>query len=330
MFKKFLNNILGNDDKSKDDPEETMQNQPQGSSVNDDDFEDDDDEGDQPAHQYEFDSVTQHGTHYTKQAFDAAVEEEYQQLLANEKDALSEQDKSNIRREATRRIYDSWNGYNMDQFLKFEMANSLELTGYATSGFNQVQEEGNPLYEPIHGVSLYDYAALAHCMTQGIAEQDLLKAFGIEKAVWDEVNLLWPGRMKEDATFGIMTKYGEYFAIAGQHPKIVGLAPGIGAGGDNANLQKLKTDRYFYEELCGARTAAYEYGLDGAQWIVDNYGINLADFQAVAMDWMTAQNQNFSSADVLHYQNYQDEKREEYAKKFAAEQGGNVADDIEF
>lgn len=51
---------------------------------------------------------------------------------------------------------------------------------------------------------------------------------------------------------------------------------------------------------------------------------------AVAIDRMTAQNQNFNSASLTHYMDYQEEKRKEYAEKFAKEQGGNVADDIEF
>jgi len=33
---------------------------------------------------------------------------------------------------------------------------------------------------------------------------------------------------------------------------------------------------------------------------------------------------------ILHYNSYQQEKQAEYAEKFAAEQGGNVADDVEF
>jgi hypothetical protein len=33
---------------------------------------------------------------------------------------------------------------------------------------------------------------------------------------------------------------------------------------------------------------------------------------------------------MLHFQAYQEEKQKEYAAKFAAEQGGNVADDVDF
>jgi hypothetical protein len=93
---------------------------------------------------------------------------------------------------------------------------------------------------------------------------------------------------------------------------------------------KIRTDRYFYGELARARQAAYEYGMDGAHWIFDVYGINLGDFQAVAMQWMTEQNPNWNSAQISEFGDYQQEKQKEYAAKFAAEQGGNIADDVEF
>lgn len=322
MFKKFLNNILGNDGEQQQAQAQNIFSQ-QSANHNNDDV------PVQGQHQYRFDPQTQHGTHYTKEAFDAAANRHYEELLEDQDEVLSENDKRNLKREAITQLYLQWNGHNYDQLVQFEMVNSLELTGYATQGFNQVQEEGNPLYEPIHGISLYDYAGIAHAMTQGIPEATILKAMGIEKAVWEEVNLLWPERMKEDASFGIMTKYGEYFATAAQHPKLADLKPGAAAG-DNLNLEKLKTDRYFYEELCGARTAAYEYGLDGAQWILENFGINLSDFQAVAMNWMTAQNQQFNSSEIHRYMDYQQQKQKEYAERFAKEQGGNIADDVEF
>ncbi|MCX2473653.1 hypothetical protein OQZ33_04840 [Pedobacter sp. MC2016-05] len=91
----------------------------------------------------------------------------------------------------------------------------------------------------------------------------------------------------------------------------------------------MKTDRYFYEELNGARQAAYEYGVDGALWIEEKFGINLGDFQAVAMQWMPITNDEpFETLDLFN--KYREEKQKEYAEIFAAEQGGNLADDVEF
>lgn len=186
----------------------------------------------------------------------------------------------------------------------------------------------NPLLDPIHGVSLQDYAAISAKIAAGVSEKDICKALGIELAIYQEASALWISRMQQDETWELTTLFGQYFGDADNHSKLSTLKPE--AGDTNVeNLERLKTDRYFYEELNGARTAAYNYGIDGAQWIQDNYGINLGDFQSVGMQWMEKRNEEDDEM-ILHYAKYMQEKQEEYAAKFAEEQGGNVADDVEF
>jgi hypothetical protein len=190
----------------------------------------------------------------------------------------------------------------------------------------------NPLLEPIHGVSLYDYAAVSAKMASGISVAEICKKLGIEPAVFEEASALWITRMQEDGTFEVTTQFGQYFGEADNHPKLKDLQAEVSEEGQ-ANLDKLQSDRYFYEELNGARQAAYEYGYDGAQWIQDNFGISLGDFQGVAMKWMEVQNQEMrggNTDNVHHFVEYQQQKQREYAEKFAAEQGGNVGDDVEF
>ena len=186
----------------------------------------------------------------------------------------------------------------------------------------------NPLLEPIHGVSLFDYAAISSKMASGISQDELLKTLGIETAVFEEAAALWIARMQEDSSFEVSIKFGAHFAEVDSHPVLGNIKPVLSQDGAD-NLEKLKTDHYFYQELCGARQAAYEYGMDGAQWILENYGITLGDFQGVAMQWMEVRNQS-SNDEILHFVKYMTEKQEEYAAKFAAEQGGNVADEVEF
>ncbi|MDR2125278.1 MAG: hypothetical protein LBP63_00420 [Prevotellaceae bacterium] len=183
--------------------------------------------------------------------------------------------------------------------------------------------------EPVHGISLEDYAQMVIKLTSGASIESICKAMGIDVAVWDEVNTLWAQRMEEDTSFQLVILYGEYFAAGITNPKLVNLDTNISAEGQS-NLDRLKTDRYFYEELCGARTAAYNYGLDGAQWILDNYGIGLGDFQSVAMQYMPKSGSSEALMEVKEFLEYQQEKQKEYEAKFAAERGGNVADDIEF
>lgn len=182
------------------------------------------------------------------------------------------------------------------------------------------------LLDAIHGVSLEDYAAVAFKLSQGFSDKEIAGALGVDSVLLAEANTLWQKRMEEDETFTVVTQFGQYFATAAEHPKLKTLEKQTG---HNPNLERLKTDRYFYEELCGARIAAYEYGLDGAQWILDNYGIELGDFQAVAAEYGKTQ-QTASSEEIMHFSTYQFEKKDEYAARFAAEQGGNVADDVEF
>ncbi len=163
----------------------------------------------------------------------------------------------------------------------------------------------------------------------GAAENNIYNAFGIDATIWGEVNTVWPARMAEDTTYSVSVLFGQYYGDADQHPKLQGLKSNLSEEGE-ANLERLKNDVYFYYELSGARQAAYEYGMDGAQWILDNFGVGLGDFQSVAMKYMEIQNQNFDSNYVRDCMDYQDEKQKEYAEKFAAEQGGNVADDVNF
>jgi hypothetical protein len=167
-------------------------------------------------------------------------------------------------------------------------------------------------------------------LASGANLESVCKAMGVDAAVWDELNTLWPQRMAEDPTFELAMLYGQYFAAGVTNPKLLNIETNISPEG-KANLERLKNDRYFYEELCGARTAAYNYGLDGSQWILENFGIGLGDFQSVAMQHMAKRTNG--SEDIMEtkeFLEYQQEKQKEYEAKFAAERGGNVADDIEF
>jgi hypothetical protein len=321
MFKKLFNAITGNDQTENTPQQNNLEKQEH--------FEDEDDQ----EKEIEYNPETLHGTHYSETDFDAEVAQRAEKWIAQEKSEdpnFSKKDEQNIYFNYRRELYCEWNQLHKshDQMIRFEHANSLKYSGIATSGF--VKEDGtNPLLEPIHGISLKDYAAMAVKMSSGIDYLIVCKAMGIEPAIWEELNTLWPQRMAEDTSFTVTTLYGQYFMEGADHPKLNGLQANVSEEG-KANLEKIKTDQYFYEELCGARQAAYEYGMDGAQWILDNFGIALGDFQAVAMKYMTERNQDWNSEQITTFANYQQEKQKEYAAKFAAAQGGNVADDVDF
>lgn len=273
---------------------------------------------------------TLHGVHYSEEDFDAELDKRIEQRIENLGDNFDDGDYSSIRRDELKKLYSDWNqGSDSDDFIQFEMANSMKYMGFATSGFTK-EDSSNPLLEPIHGISLKDYAVLVGNLAN-FEKPKLLKAFGIDEVVFDEINTLWPKRMQEDSSFTIVSLYGQYFSDLSSHPAIQQLKAESGAPTeDSENLKKLKTDRYFYEELNAARSAAYEYGIDGAMWIQQQYGINLMEFQGAASEWGIYQNQNFNMDESRHFGEFFETKLKEYQEKFANEQGGNVADDIEF
>lgn len=275
----------------------------------------------------EYDPETLHGTHYDVDDFEEEVERLSQAWIEQE-GITSQSEINNVYFNYRRDVYMAWNECDSDQFIRFDNKNSVAHHGFATMG-NAVEEESNPLLAPVHGISLRDYSAICAKLGSSVAEEDIYNAFGIDATIWGEINAIWPARMAEDTTFSVSVLFGQYYGEADQHPKLQGLKSNLSEEGA-ANLERLKNDVYFYYELTGARQAAYEYGMDGAQWILDNFGIELGDFQSVAMKYMEIQNQNFDSNYVRECMDYQDEKQQEYAKKFAAEQGGNVADDVEF
>lgn len=190
------------------------------------------------------------------------------------------------------------------------------------SGFERKEyDESNPLLQPIHGISLEDYAAAASHVANGVSEEDVAKALGVEIPQWEEANALWIKRMQQDTDFTIASLYGQYFATAGSHPKFQNVQNSFET--NQENLARIKEDPEFYFELSAAMRAAHNYGMDGAQWLRDNYGLSLGDFQSVAMQW--AYSPVFAAMIPK-----MEETVKEYEAKFAKEMGGNIADDIEF
>ncbi|MDM1063164.1 hypothetical protein HXZ62_11440 [Empedobacter falsenii] len=181
----------------------------------------------------------------------------------------------------------------------------------------------NPLLEPIHRISLYDYAAGVVKIGSNVPETDVLKALGVDKPQWDEASLIWNQRMEQDTEMTVMTLYSQYFTKIDEHPTLGNNGNLSADTASNPNLERLKTDEHFFYDLAAERDAAIEVGKDGAQYILDKYGIGIVDFQAQAVIW--TRSGNYSTMIT-----YQMEKKEDYLKQFQNEMGGTIADDIEF
>lgn len=184
-------------------------------------------------------------------------------------------------------------------------------------------DASNPMLQPIHGISLEDYAAAAAKMVNGMSEDEVTKALGVERPQWDEANQMWIQRMQQDTDMVVIGLYGQYFSTAESHPKFQNLSKDSSVVANQENLSKIKEDPEFYFDLTCAMQAAYNQGLDGAQWLRENYGLSIGDFQSVAMQWAY-------SPIFVTMMSSQPQRTKEYEAKFAKESGGNIADDIDF
>lgn len=218
-----------------------------------------------------------------------------------------------------------------DAFQKFSEMYEQKEDDDLYAGFGDVHQgmeqkefdATNPMLQAIHGISLEDYAAACAKMASGMTENEISAALGIERPQWDEANQLWQQRMQQDTDMVVISLFGQYFGTAATHPKFQNLTKDSSAGVNHENLARIKDDAEFYFELTGAMQAAYNQGMDGAQWLQENYGLSIGEFQSVAMEW--AYSPVFAAMIP-----FQQQKTKEYEAKFAKESGGNIADDIDF
>lgn len=353
MFKKLLN--LFNSDKEEEKPKSNTQSQQKTyshpadddddddeDSDDDDDFDDDDDEDDDDDPMYNFtdpseskgahvelDPETLHGKNYTIEEFDAEVERRVQKQIKEEQADGEEPDEYDIKDykfNHRREVYLQWTGANTEQMIAWENKHSFEQTGVHAFGAT-AHDENNPLLQPIHGITLQDFAAIAYYLGTGMDMDTMLKALGAEKALWDEANVLWTKRMQEDTTFAVVNLYGKYFQEAEKHPKLSAAKPEVSEKGAET-LQRMKEDRHFFIDVQAELNAAYEYGIDGAQQMLDKYGIHVGDMATISAYYTEVDGSNYEQTN--HFAILLDKKMKEYADKYAQEQGGNIADDIEF
>lgn len=351
MLKKLLA-LFGIGKDEEEQPKQNTYSQPKTTSrlsddeddEDDDDFDSDDDDSDDdddPMYNFsdpdenpgatDLDPETLHGKNYTIEEFDKEVERRVQKEIKDDKadgDNPTEHDIKDYRLKHRREVYLQWTKANTEQMLAWENKHSFEQTGYHAFG-NTPHDENNPLLQPIHGVTLQDFAAAAAKLGTGIDTDTIIKAIGVDKAAWEEANVLWTKRMQEDTTFAVVNLYGQYFKEADSHPKLgANLQPAETSEQGKSVIERMKSDREFFTDVQAEMNAAYEYGIDGAQQAFEKYGINIGDVSKISMHYAEVDGTNMEEMD--YWARLLDKKMKEYADKYAKEQGGNIADDIEF
>lgn len=313
-----------------------------GSKPEDDDDDDPDSDGDddpvyagidpdENPRATNLDPVTLHGTHYTIEEFDAEIDRRVQKQVREEKadgEEPDEYDLKDYKLNHRREVYVQWNKANTEQMVAWENLNSFEQTGVHAFGATP-HDENNPLLQPIHGITLQDYAAAAAKLEAGVTTGQVITTLGVDKAAWEEANVLWFKRMQEDTTYAVANLYGQYFKEAGQHPKLGdSLQAAETPAQGKVSIERMMTDREFYTDVQAEMNAAYEYGIDGAQQAFEKYGVNIGDMGKIAMHYAEKDGNNMEQMDK--WARLLDKKMKEYAGKYATQQGGNIADDIEF
>lgn len=222
----------------------------------------------------------------------------------------------------------------MNAYLKGDMQGAFEA-GVASVGMKTsktaTEDPNDPNMQAVHGITIGDYAAGAAKIGEGCSEVQICSALGVERPMWDEAQTIWNNRMRDDHTFNVMNVYTNYFGKAKEHKKLGALIPDsapatdVPEGKSKELLNRLETDKHYFFEIQGALQAAYDNGIDGAQWLIDNLGLTVAQVNGAGTKYMN----DFNT--MAQMMDYQDQKKEEYAARFAKEHGtGGVVDDIEF
>ena len=225
-----------------------------------------------------------------------------------------------------------------DEMLKAYANNDMQKAfeaGAASAGvstMNTAKEDPNdPNMQPVHGITIADYAAGAAKIGEGCSKEQVCAALGVERPMWDEAETTWNNRMRSDMTYNVVNVYSGYFGKASEHGRLGKLVPenapatAVPIGEAAAHLERLATDKHYFFEIQAALEAAYANGMDGAQWLIDNLGLTVAQVNGAGTKYMN----DFNT--IAEMMDFQDKKKAEYSERFAKENNtGGIVDDINF
>lgn len=182
----------------------------------------------------------------------------------------------------------------------WEMRQNAQMRVQVASGGAQ----DNPVLQPIQGVTLSDYTQINLKMAEAADLSTVLGAMGIDPVVWAEASQGWVDRMSSDLTYVVSTEFGRLYQLGITDPRLTGVSGAIQTT-NPANLERLRSDRTFVQELSGGRTAAYNAGLDGNAWMMDTFGVSPTDFQQAENGWGQEYQQlteRYAAGDMAAYQ----------------------------
>ncbi len=222
----------------------------------------------------------------------------------------------------------------MKAFAQGDMQKAFEAgaasAGMATPGTAK-EDPNDPNMQPVHGITIFDYAAGAAKIGEGCTEEQICQTLGVERPMWDEAQTIWNNRMRDDRSFNVVNVYSNYFGKVKEHPKLGTLSPqnapvsNVPEGEAQQHLERLESDKYYFFEIQAAMEAAYANGIDGAQWLIDHLGLTVSQVNSTGVKYMNDFNV------MAEMMDYQEKKKKEYSERFAKENGtSGIVDDIDF
>ncbi|MCR9162958.1 MAG: hypothetical protein ACE37F_14665 [Nannocystaceae bacterium] len=140
-------------------------------------------------------------------------------------------------------------------------------------------------FEPVHGITLQQWAAAQAQIAQGAEAGPVVAQLGLDDATWQAVSAEWNDRMSRDTTATIATEYGKAFAAggAGQYGEAgQAAAEAMDSGGDPAGDPPISIEQWVEIEV--AQSVGYEQGRDAAE-VLASFGMTPADWGMASAWW---------------------------------------------
>ena len=179
---------------------------------------------------------------------------------------------------------------------------------------------GNPLLDPVEGITLDQYGHACSWLTKGATKDDIIKVFGIDMPKWDRVEEEWKSRMKNDKTFTVTMAFSGAYTGAPPMPAVSGSSS---AATQKSNIDPTKFPFDKYVEAMVAQDVLGKMGRD-AQDVLKDFGLTVADYSNVSAYYSSQMMTNPGLA--MQMQNLMNM----YKPKYEEMQGSGSASDIDF
>ncbi len=171
---------------------------------------------------------------------------------------------------------------------------------------------GNPILDPVEGITLDQWASVNAKLASGIATEEAIKSIGVDMPKWDRVNAEWNTRMSNDTSFTISRQYAAAFNQS--------------ASGNLGSGSQVSADSFPFEKYIECMVAQDVLGKQGrdAQDVLKDFGLTVADYSNISSYWTGKMMSDFSLAARMA------QLDAEYRRKYESMAPGNSHSDISF